>query len=158
MNNSIISPFWTRWLLGVSIIGTLLGIILFATSVIQQAAGSIYYEVFLGAGTYQTLGEAELRFQQFLYGVMGAVMAAWMLALAIIIHIPFRRGEKWAWYVVDASVVLWFIGDSYVSIVTGFSAHVLINVGFLVAVGLPLLMTFRQFHPRSMQSVYAEVR
>ena len=158
MNNARISPFWTRWLLVVSIIGTAIGMVLFATSVIQQAAGSMYYEVFLGAGTYQTLGEAELRFQQFLYGVMGAVMAAWMLALAFIIHIPFRQGEKWAWYAIDASLVLWFIGDSYTSIITGFSAHLWINAGFLLALGLPLLMTFRQFHPGTVQTVYAEAR
>lgn len=158
MNNPTISAFWTRWLLGVSITGIVFGMMLFATSLIQQAAGSIYYEAFLGADSYAALNSAEINFQQFLYGVMGSLMAAWMLVLALIVHIPFRRGEKWAWYAVDASLVLWFIGDSYVSIVTGFSVHVLVNLGLLVAFGLPLLMTFRQFHPHTTQQAYARAR
>ncbi len=158
MNNPNISIFWTRWLLAVTIIMAVAGILLFATTLIQGVAGALYYEQYLGAGTYQTLVDGELRFQQFVYGVMGAIMAAWMLSLAFIVHIPFRRGERWAWYAVDASIILWFIGDSYVSIMTGFSAHVLINIGLLVMVGLPLLMTFRQFHPRPSQAAYAGAR
>lgn len=158
MKQPNISTFWTRWLLTVSVITMTLGIVLFATSIIQQTLGSLYYQVYLGTGAYDTLSPAEIDFQQFVYGVMGAVMAGWMLALALIVHIPFRRGEKWAWYTVDASVVLWFIGDSYVSIITGFSAHVLINIVLLATFSLPLLMTFRQFHPRISQQVYAGAR
>lgn len=158
MRQTSISTFWTHWLLAVTVLGVGVGIVLFATTLIQSAVGGFYYEAFLGTGTYSALEEAPLRFQQFLYGVMGAIMAAWMLALAFIIHIPFRNGEKWAWYAVDASLVLWFIGDSYVSVITGFDVHVLINLALLIMMSLPLVMTFRRFHPRSTQTRYAEAR
>lgn len=141
-----VSPFWTRWLLVVSVMGTVLGVILFATPLIQQTVGGVYYDQYLGAGAYTTLSNPEVRFQQFVYGVMGAVMAAWMMALVFLIHVPFRRGEKWAWYAIDISTAMWFIGDTYISIVTGFGVHALVNLGLLVAIGIPLLMTFRHFH------------
>lgn len=158
MHNTKISPFWTNWLLAFSVIGVFLAIDVVVIPIIRETIGSFWYELFFGAGTYQALGETEVLFQQFLFGVMGAVMAGWMLLLAVIVHIPFRRGEKWAWYAIDASVLLWFIGDCTISLVVGFHANLWINIALLVAVMLPLLMTYRQFHPRSVNVAVAGAR
>lgn len=156
MHSVTVSTVWTRWLLAVSIIGCVLGVLLFAVPFVQQTVGDLYYDRYLGESAYSALSGPEIRFQQFVYGVMGALMAAWMATLAFLIHIPFRRGERWAWYAIDIGAVLWFIGDSYVSAVTGFGVHILVNVGFLMAIGLPLVMTFRQFHPRNSGAVLVQ--
>ena len=154
-----VSPFWTLWLLIVAAIWIALGIAMFATPLVEQVFGAFYYEQYLDAGAYSTLGEQEIRFQHYMYGVMGALTAAWMAALAFIIHVPFRHGEKWAWYAIEVSTALWFIGDSYVSIVTGFAANALVNLGLLLAVGIPLLMTYRQLHvPGASLTAPAEAR
>ncbi len=145
-----ISTFWTRWLLVVCGIMFLFGLILvFAPSLILESFGSRYYNQFFGhEDVFSTLTSAEISFQHFVYGIMGAVIMAWISLIIGLITIPFRRGEAWAWKLITVSVLIWFEGDSYVSIVTGFPLHALANVGFLVLMVLPLIATYRQFHPK----------
>lgn len=75
-----------------------------------------------------------------LMGMLGATMACWGLAMAVLVAIPMRRGERWAVWCIFASSVLWFVVD------TGLSAHhgVMVNVWFNVAamamISVPLAM------------------
>ena len=138
--------FWTRWLLviwaSMLILGLVLAFIPFVF--VPNFLGPDYYNVYVPDG-YDLLSDGDIDFQHFLYGVMGALMAAWASAMFHIVNGSFRRGEKGAWNIVAMSLLLWFMGDSYISIVTGFPFHAVLNLSLLAMIGLPLLMTRRYF-------------
>ena len=139
---------WVNYLLVVVAIGTILGVELAFTPFITNIGGALYYNHYVGADAYASLGAGELANQRFLYGVMGAVMASWMIALSFLVHIPFRRGEVWAWNAIAVSTLMWFIGDGYASIITGFALHAALNLSLLVLIGAGLVATWKDFHPQ----------
>ena len=144
-----ISPFWVRWMMVVSIWLLVMGFVLAFTPMMESLVGPAYYNTYFdGENRYAQLTDPELRFQEFLYGVSGAVMMAWSAVLLLLAHIPFRQGERWAWTAIALSTALWFIGDGYASISTGFALHALINVSLLVAILPPLAGTYRAFFGR----------
>lgn len=138
---------WTRYMLVITIFGTLLALTLTFTPFITNTGGAIYYDFYVGTDAFANLGTGELANQRFLYGIAGAVMASWFIVLAFLVHIPFRRGEVWAWNAIALSTLVWFIGDGYASVITGFVAHALLNVSLLVMIGIGLMATWRDFHP-----------
>ena len=77
----------------------------------------------------------------FVYGVLGAVMAGWSVALLAIVHGPFRHGERWAWGAVAASLGLWFVADTTFSLASGFPGNVALNCIFAVVLAIPLIAT-----------------
>ncbi len=141
-----ISPFWRRWMLLIALILILMGLMTSFTPLIQNSTGAIYYNQFFDFDAYANISTGDLRFQTFLYGVMGAVLTSWGLLLAFLIAFPLRQGQKWAWYAITLSILVWFVGDGYASVSTGFAIHALINVPVLVLMGIPLLATYRQLH------------
>jgi hypothetical protein len=77
----------------------------------------------------------------FVYRVLGAVMIGWMLAVLALVHIPFRRGEPWAWWAITLSVGGWFVIDTSASLLSGYPGNALLNLCFGVAFAVPLLAT-----------------
>lgn len=79
-----------------------------------------------------------------IYGVLGAVLVGWMLLLLAVVRGPLRRRERWAWNAVAASMTAWFAADTSFSLAVGSPAHALFNVGFALAVAIPLAALRRQ--------------
>lgn len=76
----------------------------------------------------------------FLQGVLGAVILGWvLLMLAVVRHGVERDPDGPWWGVLVASVVGWFVLDTGFSLVVGSWQHAVFNVGFLLALGAPLL-------------------
>lgn len=98
----------------------------------------------MGEETYTQLSADEIDFQQFLYGVAGAVLASWQLLIYFITRHALAQGESWAWTAITASLVLWFVGDGYASISMGFSIHAGMNLSMLFLQGIPLMMIRKQ--------------
>jgi hypothetical protein len=78
----------------------------------------------------------------FVYGILGAVMIGWMVALLFILLSGFRCKQRWAWYAIATSIVIWFAIDSSMSLVTGFWQNAAFNLVFLLAFSIPLVATY----------------
>lgn len=130
------SGFWRIWLqmwcwvtLGVGAV--------FAAGAIPAADGGVrlFYDVVAwpidGASPY---GE-EVRFTA---ALLGAVMIGWVIALFGLIASADTIGAP-AWRMVTASVVVWYVIDSAISIASGWPVNALSNTGFLVTFLIPIV-------------------
>jgi hypothetical protein len=86
------------------------------------------------------------RFQAWIYGVMGAIMAGWGLTVAILVSQVWNTRQAWVWWSVAASVGLWFVLDTGQSLRYRVFANAAINTALLVALAIPLAFTFGDFH------------
>ncbi|MEQ8676477.1 MAG: hypothetical protein RLP44_22065 [Aggregatilineales bacterium] len=146
MQNTKSLNFWTNVLLVMADFTIVFGLLMvFSPDFFRDLMFRIYTDFFYTEGTYATLSSADINFQAVFYGVAGGVMIGWAVSMLFIIHIPFRRGEKWAWLALDASLISWFVLDTYASIRFGMSINALLNVGFLILFAIPLAATYRHF-------------
>lgn len=83
-------------------------------------------------------GEVQRGYLRLMYGTLGAVIFGWMLTLAGIVVGPLRPRERWAWSTVASSVAAWFVVDTGLSLALGYVGHALFNLGFVLALALPL--------------------
>ena len=74
----------------------------------------------------------------FLYGVLGAVLTGFALALLALTHGPLRQGQRWAWNAVTLSIGVWFVLDVAFSLWSGFWPNAMLNLAFGAALFLPL--------------------
>jgi hypothetical protein len=66
-------------------------------------------------------------------------MAGWAFLMIQIVRGPLKEGSAWAWTFLTQSLSLWFILDTGMSLVLGYSMHALFNIPFAVALGIPLV-------------------
>lgn len=133
--------FWHRWLLGVSVLLTLVGLL------IALAPNSMlfgFHTTAIAEAFFQgTIPEEAAHLRTFLFGIIGGTIAGYFLMQTFIVWGPFRRREPWAWHAVLWALLLWFVVDSGLSVYHGALFNVwMINVWTLVLVGLPLVMTY----------------
>jgi hypothetical protein len=84
-------------------------------------------------------------YRSWIAALLGATMAAWAVALAFIVAIPFARRERWAFWCVLVSVAAWFPVDTFVSWRHGVMVNVVFNLGALAMLLLPLGATWPAF-------------
>jgi len=89
---------------------------------------------------------ATRRFQSWAYSVTFATMAGWGLCVAIIVANGFTSRQAWVWWSIAASVGLWFSLDTGRSLYHRVYANAALNTAFLVALAVPLIGTFGDFH------------
>lgn len=146
MNNKSLK-FWSNWLLlaadGMILFGLLM---VFAPDFFRNSIYRLYTDFYYArGGAFEALPSADVTLQVWIYALAGAISIGWMVALAMIILIPFRRAEKWAWWAVTGSLATWFVLDCLGSVIYGMSINLIINVGALVMFTIPLAMTYRIF-------------
>jgi hypothetical protein len=139
-----ISTFWRRWMLFATGSMIVMGLVIAFTPLVTNIVDPIYYNNYFDYDAYSTLSGGDLRFHTFLFGVSGAVVASWAILMFFLVMFPLRQGEKWAWVAITLSIIVWFIGDGYVSVVTGFPLHAVLNLSIFVMMGIPLLATYKQ--------------
>lgn len=91
------------------------------------------------------LTDSVIAYQKFVYGVLGTVVGGWGVILLFITHYPFRRKEKWAWIGLTLSLTFWFFTDTPISLYYGAYSNALMNTLMIVALGLPLYCTRKEF-------------
>ncbi len=127
---------WDRVLLivvvGVAVYA--LGLVVFGLALGDE----VFARLGFGPGDGEIIGEAPREYVQLIYGVLGAVIVGWMVTLGAIVVGPLRRREEWAWWAVVSASVIWFALDTGLSLALGFVGHALFNVGFAVALAVPL--------------------
>lgn len=137
--------FWQRWLFSVGLIVTGFGVAL------ALANGTALFGVFHDQvdpvfwGPAGIPGGAAREFQSWIYGVLGATIAAWGVFIAFIAHYPFRNRERWAWNCLLVAVLLWFVVDTAISLNFRVYFNVVFNAVGLTAVLLPLGFSRQQF-------------
>lgn len=136
--------FWQRWLfvvgLAVSVFGVALAL-LNATSLFAVMHHQVNPVFFME----ERICADARAFQMWSYGVLGAVVAGWGVALAFVAHYPFKNKEPWAWNCVATGLLLWYVIDTGISAYFKVYFNVLFNTGMLVAALLPLVLTRKQF-------------
>lgn len=135
------SIFWDRWML--TVIALVTG---YALLLVLRGGwpGMAFERLGFGMAAAGITGGPAREYVLFVYGVLGAVIAGWMVLLAAVVIGPLRRREAWAWWAVAGSLGGWFVLDTGFSLAVGSPAHALFNVGFVVAMGLPVAMLRRR--------------
>ncbi len=137
--------FWQKWLFGFGLYLVVFGLVLaiFGHSALMDRVLNAHIDpVFWGA---EPLPESAERFQAWVYGVLGSVVAGWGMFVSFIAHYPFKARERWAWNCIAAVFATWFVVDTTISIYWSVDVNVLINLVFLAFVSLPLGFTRRHF-------------
>ncbi len=136
--------FWQRWLFGVGLLIILFGIMmaLFSGTKLFQPFDSQVNPVFWGT---ERLADNVRRFQQWIYGVLGATVAGWGILLTFIAHYPFKKKEKWSWDCLLVALLVWFLVDTAISLHFRVYFNAIFNTVLLILVVLPLVFTRRHF-------------
>lgn len=91
------------------------------------------------------LPDNALKFQRWIYGVLGAVIAGWGTLITFWAIYPFKTRERWAWNGLALATAIWYIADTVISVMYG----VIFNVGFntimLFLLATPLVFTKKLF-------------
>lgn len=138
--------FWRRYMLALSVIFALQGILTALTA--SPDAFGIYARILSLHfwGTPAAPSEVEA-FRKFILAPMGGTLAGYFVLVLYITLYPFRERKVWAHSAITAGILIWFITDSAMTIYHGayFNMY-LVNLPTLVLWGLPLLFTRRYMH------------
>ena len=81
----------------------------------------------------------------FANGIIGAVMAGWMVGIILLARGPFLEGWPHAWNIIAIPLASWFLIDTAFSIAHGVWGNVLLNTATGLMFGIPLLFSRRHF-------------
>jgi hypothetical protein len=137
--------FWQKWLTYVNVMIIFLGIFiaLFSNSVIFDLHNNGTKNVFFGG---KDLSPEVLNLKNWLFGIIGGTIVGFHLLMVFISEYAFKRKEKWAYWAFWFGLLSWFVIDSGISYLYG-AIHniVIINLVALILIGLPLIMTRKEF-------------
>jgi hypothetical protein len=89
----------------------------------------------------------------FVYGQMGLLKISWSLFILVITLTGYRRGEKWAWYIMLLAPVL-LVSDAVFSVVfIGDINQVLQFIPITTITMLGLFLPYRRFFPKKPSDV-----
>jgi hypothetical protein len=75
------------------------------------------------------------------------VTGGWFVQTIWIARIPFRKGEKWAWYALATGVLTWAVLEFLTKLTNGITGLGLFaHFGLVIMFGIPLLATYRRTH------------
>ncbi len=137
--------FWQKWLTYANVLAAIIGLLVaFAGNSIFFAWHNYYTQEVFFAG--QTFSPEVLALKNWLFGIIGASIFGFQLLMIFISEYAFKRKEKWAFQAMWMGLLSWFLIDSGISFYYG-AIHniVLINLGALLAIGIPLWMTRKEF-------------
>jgi len=135
---------WQKWLLTVCLVVIIFGLVialLSSTSLFGIFNGLVNDVFWSGSSPDPATGRFMLR----AYGMLGATMAGWGIALAYIVKYSFAGKEKWSWNAIAFGLAVWFVADTFMSAYTKAYFNVGINVLLIVLAGIPLLMRRKSF-------------
>jgi hypothetical protein len=133
------APFWVSWLkIAAGAVMLFSAVLLLAPCVGQWMFNWV---AFGAAVAPASVPDSAMPYIRFVYGVLGAVMIGWMLAILLLARGPFARGETWAWGAIAGSLGLWFIIDTSWSLLQGYPGNALLNLGFALLFAPPLAAT-----------------
>jgi hypothetical protein len=87
-----------------------------------------------------------LSYIHFANGVIGAVMAGWMIAIIMLAKGPFAAGQSHAWNTIAVPLAGWFVIDMTFSLAHGIWGNVLLNAAVAAMFAIPLIASRRYFN------------
>ncbi len=134
------TKFWQNWLKIVmgGVMLYALGLILFP-HIMHDLFTRLF---FANAESVQQIGEGDEPYIQLVYGVLGAVMVGWMVALLPLVS---RITQRDTWNIMAWSIGVWFVLDTSMSLVIGSFAHAVFNLPFFILLAIPLGGIYRTF-------------
>ncbi|HEX2905506.1 MAG TPA: hypothetical protein VHO69_01500 [Phototrophicaceae bacterium] len=135
--------FWQRWLLVGSLVVVVIGL---GIALLNQTPLFMVFSRQVNPTFWDSLDAPAnvTTFLNWVYTLMGAVMAGWGINLVFLAAYPFRQRESWAWISIAVSMTVWYIIDTTVSLAVGFVFNAVFNTLLLVLVaGVPLAFTYR---------------
>jgi hypothetical protein len=136
--------FWQIWLFAVGALLTVFGIVMafFSGTAVFELFNSQVDPVFWRT---EDIADNARRFQQWIYGVLGATVAGWGVFVTFVAHYPFRKKEKWSWDCLVVGLLLWYLTDTAISLNFKVYFNAVFNTVLLVLVMLPVIFTRRYF-------------
>lgn len=133
--------FWQRWLLVFAVLLILFGVgmVFFnTTSIFDIFFNDNINPAFWGSGGTDPTA---LKFQSWVYGLLGATIAGWGVFIFFLVKNPFAQREKWAWTCIFWGLLLWYVLDTGASIYHGVLFNALFNTAIFLVALIPLLFT-----------------
>ena len=134
---------WSRLIQGAA------GVVLILSAVLMVAPAwgeAFFYLVYFHQPTSPVPVPVEIQgYLRFANGIIGAVMAGWMMVIVLLARGPFRAGERFAWNSIAWPLLGWYLIDTAFSIAHGVWGNVLLNTGIALMFGVPLLASRRHF-------------
>lgn len=137
--------FWQKWLTFASCFMLLIGLLVafLGNSFIFEAHNSYTQELFFNG---EIIEGDMMKLKNWLFGIIGASIVGFASLLILISENSFKNKEAWAYKAIWIGILSWFLIDSGISIYyKAFYNVVIINIPALVMVGLPLIMTRKEF-------------
>lgn len=136
---------WVIWLKIVSVIFSIFGaaLALFSqTAVFDFLFNNQINPVFFGI---QSISTEFIRFQQWIYGLLGATCVLVGILIFFIVDNAFKNMEAWSWNCILVGIIGWFIIDEPISLYFSVYFNAIFNIGLLIAIVLPLIFTKSYF-------------
>ncbi|MDY7395080.1 hypothetical protein UMM65_07490 [Aureibaculum sp. 2210JD6-5] len=138
--------FWQKWLTYANVITVIVGLL------VAFAGNSFFFElhneytrdVFFKSKEFQP---EVLALKNWLFGIIGATIIGFHILMIMISENAFKNEERWAYNSMWYGILSWFLIDSGISLYYG-AIHnvVLINLVALLIIGIPLVMTRKNFY------------
>jgi hypothetical protein len=134
---------WSRLIQAASTIVIGLSLVLMLTPSLGE---SLFYLVYFQQANNPVAVPEEVQgYIRFANGIIGAVMAGWMLTIILLARGPFMTGEHYAWQAIAWPLVGWYLIDTCFSVAHGVWGNVLLNTATAVMFGIPLVGSRRLF-------------
>lgn len=129
--------FWARLIqVSAAIVLGLSSVLLLAPSLGE----AVFYLVYFHQSDSPVPVPAEVHsYLRFANGILGAVMAGWMISIIMLAQGPLRAGERYGWNAIAWPLLAWYCIDTVFSIMHGVWGNVLLNTGTMLLFGIPLL-------------------
>lgn len=143
METKNLNTIWPKWIFGFSLVviiaGIFLGIIL--TFVLPQSPDPFLTEI---TGLSKSdLNPDLIRYQKLIMGVLGSTMIGWGIILAFLGYRLMQQSEEWIWIAITVSLIVWYIFDTSISLISGSFLNVILNSFFLILPLPPLIANVR---------------
>lgn len=141
--NPVALHFWSRLIQGAAAVVLALSAVLM---LVPPLGETFFHLVYFQQPASPVPVPAEIQgYLRFANGIIGAVMAGWMMAVIVLARGPFRAGERFAWNAIAWPLLGWYLIDTTFSIAHGVWGNVLLNTGTALMFGVPLLASRRHF-------------
>lgn len=134
---------WSRLIQGAAAAVIVLGLtLLLAPRLGESIFNLVYYHQ---VSSPVEVPSQALGYIWFANGIIGAVMAGWMICIILLARGPFLAGRRHAWNAIAIPLAGWFFIDTAFSITHGVWGNVLLNAATGLMFGIPLLVSRRYF-------------
>ena len=135
--------FWSRLIQGAVAVVIILSLtLLLAPRLGESIFNLVYYQQLSVPVEVPSLA---LGYIWFANGIIGAVMAGWMVCILMLARGPFVEGRLHGWKTIAIPLASWFLIDTAFSIAHGVWGNVLLNTATGLMFGIPLLFSRRHF-------------